>query len=168
MNRKYLIKLTLLLGYVFLAFGGWLLHLRFHSPLVDGENFIPAISGFLSVVILPLMFYFKPTLQYAYVINGFTVILGTILMGQFSIAHFSVPLTIYTILFNTLLADIAILWGKFAVGKTIFDLELLNTSQDTVPRGRYFRYPNTDWWLVHLFAWAAVYAAGNLIMNILL
>jgi len=82
-------------------------------------------------------------------------------MSHFSIAHFKGPVTLDAILFNTLLADIAILWAKFALGKALFDLEFLKSDADTMGKGRFFRYPNMGWWWVHLFALGLVYALGN-------
>ena len=150
----------LILALVFLAVGGELLHLRIHFPLAHSYGFIPFFSGILSVFIVPLLFCFRSTLAYGYVINGFTVILGTIVMAHFSVVHFHVPLTAFNLLFNTLLADIAILWGKFWIGKALFDLELLSTDKGAAPTGRYFRYPNLGWWWAHLAGWSLVYALG--------
>jgi hypothetical protein len=161
-NKKIAIKAMLIQGLILLSLGGWLLHLRIHPPFMRDENMIPFIVGIFSVFIVPLMFYFRRTFNLAYLINGFSVILGTILMAHFSIAHFSGPVTFQSIFTNTLLADIAILWGKFAFGKAIFDLELLRSDTDTVPMTRYWRYPNSGWWFVHLFGWAAVYTLGNI------
>lgn len=163
MTRKSSLKMTLIAGLVFLSLGGWLLHLRIHSPLVQYENLVPFISGIISIIVLPTLFWFRPTVAYAYVINGFLVIIGTITMAHFSITHFTPPVTLGGILMDTLLADIMLLWGKFAAGKAIFDLELLNTAQDPMPKGRYFRYPNTGWWLVHLVSLSIVYALGNIL-----
>jgi hypothetical protein len=162
MTRKSTLKMTLITGLVFLAFGGWLLHLMIHPPFSRDEYLIPFISGIFSIFVLPALFWYKPTLAYAYVINGFTVIIGTITMAHFSIAHFTGPVTVSGIFLHSMLADISILWGKFAVGKAIFDLELINTAQDPMPKGRYFRYPNTGWSLVHLVSLSVVYALGNI------
>jgi hypothetical protein len=155
MTRKNVLKTTLITGLVFLSLGGWLLHTKIHPPLVHGYGFVPFISGIISVIILPAMFWFRPTLAYAYVINGMLVILGTITMAHFSLVKFGSPFL--------LLPDILMLWGKFVVGKAIFDLDLLHTDQDAQPKGRYFRYPNTGWWLVHLVGWSVVYALGNIL-----
>jgi hypothetical protein len=163
MTKKIALKNLLVLGMFFLAFGGWMLHIRIHPPMSEGYNLIPFLSGSVSVLILPAMFLFKPTLIYAYVINGFLVILGTITMTHYSIAHFMGPITLYSVLFNTLLGDIAILWGKFAMGKAIFDLELMNNPNDKMQKGRYFRFPNMGYWLVHLAALSFVYALGSIL-----
>jgi len=83
-------------------------------------------------------------------------------MAQFSIVNFKGPLTFESIILNSTFADIAILWGKFSVGKAIFDLEYLKTDKDAAAKGRFFRYPNMGWWWIHLFALSAVYALGNI------
>jgi len=162
MNRKKMIKAALIASLFFLALGGWLLHLRIHPIAKDIDNVIPFILGIGSVFCLPLLFWFRPTIVLAYIINGFLVIIGTILMAHFSIIHFKGPITPANIILNTLLADIAILWSKFAVGKALFDLEFLKSDTDVVAQGRFFRYPNMGWWGAHLFALAAVYALGNI------
>lgn len=161
MNRTKKIKAILIAGLFFLALGGWLLHIRIHPVVKDAENIIPLISGGLSVFCLPLLFYFRPTVPLAYLINGFLAILGTIIMAHFSIVNFKGPLTPESIILTSTFADIAVLWGKFSVGKAIFDLEYLRTDQDTAAKGRFFRYPNMGWWWVHLFAVAILYALGN-------
>ena len=84
-------------------------------------------------------------------------------MAQFSIAKFKGPVTAINIILNTTLADIAILWGKFAVGKALFDLQFLKSDTDATAKGRFFRYPNMGWWLAHLFALALVYTLGGII-----
>ena len=162
MNRKKRIKAILVASLFFLALGGWLLHLRIHPLVKDAENIIPLISGVVSVFCLPILFWFGPTVTLAYIINGFLAIAGTIIMTHFSIINFKGPATLGNIILTSTLADIAILWGKFAIGKAIFDLEYLKSDQDVIAGGRFFRYPNMGWWWVHLFALAAVYTLGNI------
>ncbi len=163
MNRKKMIKATLVAGLFFLAFGGWVLHYRIHSVVKNPDNVIPLISGMVSVFFLPFLFWFRPTVTLAYIINGFLAIIGTILMSHFSIANFKGPLTPENIILNSLIADIGVLWGKFAVGKALFDLEFLKSETDAAVKGRFFRYPNMGWWWAHLFALATVYALGNIL-----
>jgi hypothetical protein len=158
MNRKSYIKATLLGGLIVLALGGWLLHLRLHPPQTEAEYLVPFMAGIISIIIVPLLFSFRPTAAYGYVLNGFLVILGTITMTHFGIVEMKNPLALFP--------DIALLWGNFAVGKALFDLELLNTAADPLPKPnfwRYWRYPNNGWWLVHLGAWSLVYALGNIL-----
>ena len=163
MNRKKTVKAALIVALFFLALGGWCLHLRIHSPAKDEDNLIPFISGILSVFCVPLFFCFRRTLAWAYVLNGFLVILGTVTMAHFSIVHFQGPVTLASILLTTTLADIAVLWAKFALGKALFDLEFLRSETDAAPKGHFFRYPHMGWWWVHLFAVALVYFLGNVL-----
>ncbi|HBU69731.1 MAG TPA: hypothetical protein DEE98_05045 [Elusimicrobia bacterium] len=162
MTKKLKIKNLLIASLVALSLGGWLLHLKVHAPSSDAADYIPFLSGIFSVFILPVMFYFRASLPYAYVLNGMTVIIGTITMAHFSIAHMAFPVTIGDIILRTTLADILLLWGKFFAGKAVFDLEYLKNDTDPAQKGRYFRYPNMGWWLVHLILMAAVYALGNI------
>ncbi len=163
MNRKKTIKAMLIAGLFFLALGGWLLHLRIHPPARGADYFIPFAAGIVSVFCLPFLFCFRPALALAYVINGFLVIIGTITMAHFSIANFQGPITASNIILNTTFADIMILWGKFSLGKTLFDLEFLRSDTDVLVKGRFFRYPNMGWWWAHLVALAAVYTLGKIL-----
>lgn len=157
-----MIKVTLIASLFFLALGGWCLHLRIHPPVKDADHLIPFISGILSVFCLPLLFWHKRTVALAYVLNGFLVIIGTVTMAHFSIVHFQGPVTLANILLMTTLADIAVLWAKFGLGKALFDLEFLKSETDAVSKGRFFRYPHMGWWWVHLVGIAAIYTFGNL------
>ena len=163
MINKQRIKVTLITGLIFLSLGGWILHLRSHPPLMDVDNLVPFIAGIASIFIVPVLFWFRSTIVLAYLANGFTVILGTISMAHYSIVNFKGALSFESMIFNTMLPSIVMLWGKFAMGKALFDLEHLKTDQDMVLKGRYLRYPNTGWWLVHLIGWGLVYALGNIL-----
>lgn len=163
MERKKLLKTTLIAALLLLSLGGFLLHLRVHPPSQDPVNLVPFVAGVLAVAVVPLLFWFDATTAWGYVVNGFLVIIGTITMAHFSLANFRGPVTAEGVLVNTTLADIFLLWGKFAAGKALFDLHLLRSAADTAPRGRFFRYPNMGWWWVHLFGMAVVYALGNIL-----
>ncbi|MBF0217137.1 MAG: hypothetical protein HQL30_09115 [Candidatus Omnitrophica bacterium] len=163
MNRKIVLKCTLIAGLFFISIGGWLLHLRIHPPTKDTDFYIPFIAGILSAFCLPLLFCFRRTIALAYIINGFLVMIGTITMAQFSIVNFKGPVTLTNIILTTLFADIAMLWGKFTIGKAIFDLESLKSDADRSAQGRFLRYPHMGWWLIHLFALSLVYALGNIL-----
>lgn len=162
MTRKRKIKATLVAGLFFLGFGGWLLHFRIHPPVKEPEFIIPFISGIGSILFLPLLFCFRPTFILAYLVNGFMAIIGTITMAHFFIVQHKDPVTIINVIVNSTFSDIVILWGKFAVGKALFDLEFLKSDTDMAAKGRFFRYPNMGWWWVHLFALAIVYVLGNI------
>lgn len=161
MNRKISIKSTLVASLFCLALGGWLLHLRIHPFSQKTDYIIPFLSGIISVFCLPWLFCFRPTVALAYIINGFLAILGTITMAHLSAANFGGPVSPGNIILNTTFADIALLWGKFAVGKALFDLEYFRSDADTIPKGRFFRYPNMGWWWIHLLGLSIVYALGK-------
>lgn len=84
-------------------------------------------------------------------------------MAHFSIAHFEGPVTLIRLITNTLFADIAVLWGKFALGRALYLLEFLKADTDSLPKGRYLRYPNMGWWWVHLAGMSVIYALGNIL-----
>jgi len=163
MTRKNMVKLTLLGGLFFLGLGGWLLHLRIHPVSKNTSNYVPFLTGIISVFCLPVLFWFRKTITPGYILNGFFVIIGTITMAHFSIANFNSPVTFKGIILNTTLADISLLWGKFAVGKALFDMEFLKSDADPAPKGRFFRYPNMGWWWVHLIGISVIYATGNIL-----
>ena len=87
MKKKDYFRLVLILAIFFLALGGWLLHLRIHPIAKDAENYIPLVAGFISVFLIPILFIFRSTISFAYLLNGMTVIIGTITMTHFSIEN---------------------------------------------------------------------------------
>jgi hypothetical protein len=162
MKKKDYLRLVLILAIFFLALGGWLLHLRIHLTAKDAENYIPFVAGFISVFVIPVLFIFRSTIPFAYLINGMTVIIGTITMAHFTIENPPQVWTLQTIFVGTLLADIMLLWGKFAVGKALFDLDPVISRPDTqISRGRFFRFPNMGFWFLHLVTLTAVYFIGS-------
>jgi len=163
MNKKQLIKIILILGLFGVCLGGWLLHLKIHPRAINPSNYVPFISGIISVFALPVLFWFRRTVTIGYLLDGFIVIIGTITMTHFSIAHFEGPVTPLRSITATLFADIAVLWGKFALGRALYLLEFLRSDADVLPKGRYFRYPNMGWWWVHLAGMSIVYALGHII-----
>jgi hypothetical protein len=160
-NKNNYLRSVLILAIFFLALGGWLLHLRIHPIAKDAENYIPLIAGFISVFAIPVLFIFRSTISFAYLLNGMTVIIGTIAMTHFSIEKLPQKWTLQTIFLGTLLADIILLWGKFAVGKALFELELaVNQPEAPMRSGRFFRFPNMGFWFVHVVTLTVVYMIG--------
>jgi hypothetical protein len=162
MKKKDYLRLVLILAIFFLALGGWLLHLRIHPIAKDAENYIPLVAGFISVFLIPVLFIFRSTISFAYLLNGMTVIIGTITMTHFSIENHPQVWTLQTILLGTCLPDILMLWGKFAVGKALFDLDpVINRPDAQISSGRFFRFPNMGFWFVHIVTLTAVYLIGS-------
>lgn len=160
MTQKEYLRALLLSALFFLALGGWMLHCRIHSLGVLSGNAIPFTSGLISVCIIPLLFYFRKTVAIGYLLNGMTVIIGTVSMAHFSLKNPPVMWTLQAVLFQTLLADIILLWGKFAVGKVLFELELAGQLDRPVRKGRFSRYPNMGFWWLHLIVLSIVYTLG--------
>lgn len=147
-------------GLAVVSLGGWLLHLRVHPVSDNPTNWIPFITGLMSIIVLPAMFLSKKTLPYAYVLNGMLVIIGTITMAHISVPRLVDNFSFQAIFVGTLLADIAILWVNFFLGKSIFELEMFKAIDATVRKGRFFRYPNMGYWGVHVAALPIVYVLG--------
>ena len=165
MSVRAYIKTMLLCGLISLAIGGFLLHSRIHPVSGEYANLVPAISGILAIIIVPLLFCFRKTISYGYVLNGFTVIVGTITMAHYSISNWpeNTAITAKTILFGTLFMDIIILWGKFFIGKALFDLEFFGYDALKEKKGNTFRYPNLGWWAVHVAGVSIVYYLGHIL-----
>ncbi len=143
MTQKTQIRTSLLVALWFLALGGWGLHLFIHPPFQETTHLIPFIAGLISAIAVPLLFMFKRTLAFGYVLNGMLASIGTITMAKYK-----------------LVPDIVILWAKFLVGKALFDLELMQDADAPHRQGRFWRYPNMGWWWLHGAGMTLAFLAG--------
>ena len=87
-----------IIALIFISLGGWMLHFRAHPITADADNLLPFFFGLVDVIITPILFNHKKTVIVAYLINGISVIVGTIAMATFSIYRFSVPVTLGNII----------------------------------------------------------------------
>ena len=163
MTIKTYVRTVLLAALAAVSLGGFLLHTRIHPVAHNPANLIPMLLGLLSVIVIPMLFAFRKTITWGYVLNGFTAVIGTVVMAHFSISHWPQPVTLPALLLTTLLADILILWGKFFIGKALFDLEFFGYDAAREKKGQTLRYPNLGWWLVHLAAVSLIYSIGNIL-----
>jgi hypothetical protein len=125
-------------------------YLAVHPAAMTGFGWVPFIVGLISVLIIPLLFAFKKTVHWGYLLNGFVVIIGTITMAHFSLVS------------RPLWPDILILMTKFAIGRAIFCLEVYPPdSNPKVKDWSLIRYPNMGFWFVHLVAWSVVHFLGS-------
>ncbi len=108
-----------ILAIVFISLGGLLLHLRIHPPSHEASDWIPAVSGVLSVIALPLLFSSRRTVAFAYILNATAVVVGTVTMAWYSIEHWAGPVTWEAVLFQSTLADILILLAKLPIAHII-------------------------------------------------
>src|SRR3990172_1291290 len=129
MNKKVLLAALFLL-----AVSGLMLHFRIHNFMVEDKaapgmylfyktNFLAFILPLLDVFLVTLLFTSKKTAVYGFLLNGLIVILGTVLMGHYSIAEIiakSLPPDQWIL--RSTLPDIGIAWGDFFVGKSLYDL----------------------------------------------
>ncbi len=146
---------------VALSLAGFLIHARIHVITQNSSFIVPFVAGILSIAVIPGLFWFKRTLAYGYVLNGFLCIIGTVTMGHYAIARWSDPASPPDILLKSMLIDILIVWGKFFVGKALFELETFGYDPNRQKAGLTYRYPNMGWWLIHLAAVGFVYSLGN-------
>ncbi len=161
MTARTHVRLTLLGALVILALSGFLIHTKVH-PIARNPSFIvPLAAGILSLAAVPALFWFRKTMAYGYVLNGFLCIIGTVTMAHYAIARWNDPSSPPDILLKSMAIDILIVWGKFFVGKALFDLETFGFDPGRTKAGVSWRYPNTGWWLIHLAAVGLVYALGN-------
>ena len=150
----------LVLALVFLSLGGWLLHLRIHSLPVgpDGStnpaNWIPFVIGLLNIVVAPILLCYARTVIVGYLMNGISVIIGTILMTTFSLSRLPDPLGFGGLVLNTTFADTMILFGNLFVGQQI----LLHHH----PRGM-GRMFTLGWWTRHFIYLSVVFTIGHFI-----
>ena len=163
MTIKTYIRSILLGALVSLALAGFMIHARVHLIAQNLSFALPFIAGIVSVAIVPTLFWFKKTLAYGYVLNGFLCITGTVTMGHYAIARWSAPTSPPDILLKSMVIDILIVWGKFFVGKALFELETFGYDPNLPKTGITYRYPNMGWWLIHLAAVSLVYSLGHLL-----
>ena len=118
----------LILAFVLLSVGGLMLHIRIHPPAASLFNWIPVAFGAANMLLLPFLFRRADTAPLAFMLCCITVIAGTIGMAYYSIVEWKDPVTLYTVLFKSTLADIVILMMKVPLG-----YELLRQVQGSAP-----------------------------------
>lgn len=143
---------------VCLSAGGLLLHLRLHPVSFDPagpENpahFIPFVTAILGTVAVPVLLGSARTFVIGYLINGMSVVIGTITMTHMSLAAPPHPLSVSSILLGSSLAYILLLLPKLFIGHRV----LLHYHPNGM--GRFF----TPWWWLRHFAYVAVaYTLGH-------
>ncbi len=149
---KNQVKQLLILTLFLLSAGGFLMHYFFHPIAQNSFGYVPFFSGVLSVIVIPLLFEFKKTIHPAYLLNGFTALVGFITMAHFSIVK------------TPIIPDLLLVMAKFLIGAVIFRIELFPMEAEAKNMGRRtFRYPFMGFWLVHLAALSLVYWLGNIL-----
>lgn len=131
-----MIRRSLLCALVLLSLAGFMLHYKLHPFMVadtlnpgafvfNWTNFFASPFSMIDVILVTILFLSRKTAVYGYLLNGFIVIYGTILMGHFSIARLMTnPFLPSQWLMNSLWPDIGLAWADFFVGKALYDFYL--------------------------------------------
>ena len=146
-----------ILTLLFLSIGGWLLHLKIHSPFEAGgnpANQIPFVIGLINILIVPVLFNYKKTAILAYLINGLSVIFGSILMMHLSLPGILNSPNFPAIFIRSTLPDIFLLLPKLFIGQIIL--------RHFFPAGL-GRMFTVFWWLKHFVYVSIVYFLGILL-----
>ncbi|MFB3886627.1 MAG: hypothetical protein ACE144_15480 [Thermodesulfobacteriota bacterium] len=165
MTVRTYIRSILLIGLATLSVAGFMIHVRVHLITENPSFILPFVAGILNMGAIPALFCFKKTVAYGYVLNGILCIIGTVTMTHFAIARWSAPTSPPDILLKSMVIDILIVWGKFFIGKALFELETFGYEPNRPKRGIVYRYPNMGWWLIHLAAISIVYYLGNVLWS---
>ena len=91
MTIRTYIRSILLGALVALSLAGFLIHSRIHLITQNPSFIVPFVAGILNIAVIPALFWFKKTLAYGYVLNGFLCIIGTVTMSHFAIARWFDP-----------------------------------------------------------------------------
>lgn len=150
MTVKTKVKTALIAGLFFLSLGGLVLHYLIHPAAKADYGYVPLWVCLTGVFVTPWLFISRKTLHAGYLINGFTVIIGTITMGHFALTR------------RPIWPDIAILWAKFSIGYVLFHMEVFKLEAAPALGWKTIRYPHFGYWIVHLFALSTVYTLGFL------
>ena len=132
----------LLISLFLIAVSGLMLHYRIHNFMVadasspgfkrfDGTMFLSFLLPLIDVVVVTLLFAYRKTAVYGYLLNGLIVIYGTVLMAHFSIAELTskaAPAADWFL--KSTLPDIGICWGDFFIGKALYDLDLIRLARN--------------------------------------
>ena len=150
---KNYVKNVLILALFLFALGGSMLHIYIHPIAKHAYGWVPLISAVVSVVVIPLLFMFRKTIHWAYILNGFTAIVGVITMAHFSIVR------------SPIIPDILVLLAKLYVGRAIFCVEIFQMENEAFKPTllQYIRYPHMGFWYVHFILLSLVYFLGNLL-----
>jgi hypothetical protein len=116
-NRKICLPVT---SFFLIALGGLLLHLRIHPPGKDPANAVPIVFGIVSTFVLPFLFNRADAVLWAYGFNVVAVIAGTLGMIHYSVESWQGPLTLKTLVLQSTLPDILILWARLPLAHLIW------------------------------------------------
>lgn len=142
------IRHSLVAALFFFSLGGGMLHYYVHPSAKHAYAYVPMVAAILSAGVVPWLFLSKKTLNAAYLLNGFTVIVGSVTMGH------------YALVARPIWPDVFILWAKFLIGYALFHIEVFPPGANMSLGAKTIRYPHFGFWVVHLLAISTVYGLG--------
>lgn len=137
-----------------IALGGWFMHLRMHPFADNPPNLVPFVFGLVSVFFVPILLSFKGTFLIGYLLNGFSVVIGVVVMTTFSLSGLPDPITFSGLMLRTALSYNLILLSKLFIGQMVLD------HYHPTGLGRMF---TAWWWARHFVYVGSVFAAGHLL-----
>ena len=145
-----------ILSLMLLSLGGWLLHVRIHPPSAASSYVVPFLFGLACFLIVPVLLSYRMTLLVGYLLNGFSAVIGVVLMAHYSLADLPQPLTLTAILFRTTLPHVCILLTKLFIGQMILHHYFPSGL------GRMFK---TIWWVKHFCYFTIIYTIGHILLR---
>ena len=108
-----------ILALFLLSAGGLPIHIKLHRPEADLFFWVPVAFGVVTTFVVPVLFNFRRTMPWAYVLNLASVIVGTVTMAYFSARMWQGPVTWEAVWLQSMLPDILILLAKVPLGEQI-------------------------------------------------
>jgi hypothetical protein len=137
-----------------IALGGWLIHLQRHPFAGNPPNYVPFVFGLVSIFFVPIWLSFKGTFLIGYLLNGFSVVIGVVVMATFSISGLADPITFSGLMLKTTLPHNLILLSKLFIGQMVL------VHYYPTGLGRMF---TAWWWARHFVYVGTVFAVGHLL-----
>jgi len=110
----------LIAAFMLMALGGLMLHLRLHPPTGNPTTWVPLVAGLASLFVLPILFSHADTALWGYIVTLIIVAAGAIGMAGHSLTHWDGrPVTVPSVLLESTLADIVILFAKVPLALAI-------------------------------------------------
>ncbi len=143
---------------VLLSLGGFLFHFQIHPiPLPgapsDADNFIPFALGLAGIFISPVLLSRRGTWLAGYLVNGFSVVVGTVLMGSLMVSGWKGAPSPGDLLSDGMLPTILLAFPKLMIGQRILHHYRPGGT------GRMF---TPMWWARHFIYASLLFAAGRL------
>jgi hypothetical protein len=142
---------------VLISLGGLLIHTHLHPPFGphgDEDALIPLIANLLGILVVPFLLSRRKTWLAGYLVNGFSVVTGVVLMGDIMVSGWTALPGPAAFVQDAMLPNIIFAFPKLMIGQRIL---------------RHYRPEGTGrmftplWWTRHFIYASLVFTAGRLI-----